>query len=173
MLFNLLHDACDYGFLYFFSCSSCARTRSSCFLSSGVNSAPKSSASNTWRISISDSAPGKGLGQRFTHSIASSFDFTCHSQKPAISSLVSAKGPSITVWLRFGSRAGSIRTTNEAGRNRHAARSFFGPSLTPSLPQRKQCAQPGLAQEQPQPDQHAENDRGEESGFADAHVGGG
>ncbi len=38
-----------------------------------------------------------GLGQRLTHSIASSFDFTCHSQKPAISSFVSAKGPSITV----------------------------------------------------------------------------
>src|SRR3954464_3351068 len=40
-----------------------------------------------------------GLGQRLTHSIASSFDFTCQSQKPAISSLVSAKGPSITVRL--------------------------------------------------------------------------
>ena len=38
-------------------------------------------------------------GQRLTHSIASSFDFTCHIQKPAISSLVSAKGPSITVRL--------------------------------------------------------------------------
>ena len=38
-----------------------------------------------------------GLGQRLTHSIASSFDFTCQSQKPAISSFVSAKGPSITV----------------------------------------------------------------------------
>src|SRR4029077_9933306 len=33
------------------------------------------------------------------HSIASSFDFTCHSQKPAISSFVSAKGPSVTVRL--------------------------------------------------------------------------
>jgi YD repeat-containing protein len=32
-----------------------------------------------------------------THSIASSIDLTCHSQKPAISSLVSVKGPSITV----------------------------------------------------------------------------
>src|SRR5581483_6784900 len=40
-----------------------------------------------------------GLGQRFTHSIASSFDFTCQIQKPAISSLVSANGPSITVRL--------------------------------------------------------------------------
>src|SRR5437870_6061837 len=40
-----------------------------------------------------------GLGQRLTHSIASFFDFTCQSQKPAISSFVSAKGPSITVRL--------------------------------------------------------------------------
>src|SRR6266850_7778206 len=81
---------------YFFFAANCARRRSSCSLSSGVNSAPKSSASNTWRISISDS-PLKGLGQRLTHSIASALDFTCHSQKPAISSFVSAKGPSITV----------------------------------------------------------------------------
>src|SRR5439155_17562275 len=36
-------------------------------------------------------------GARFSHSIASSFDFTCHNQNPAISSLLSAKGPSITV----------------------------------------------------------------------------
>jgi hypothetical protein len=41
------------------------------------------------------------VGQRVSHSMASSFDFTCHSQKPAISSFVSAKGPSITV--RFAS----------------------------------------------------------------------
>ena len=40
---------------------------------------------------------GMGLGQRLTHSIASSFDFTCHIQKPAISSFVSANGPSMTV----------------------------------------------------------------------------
>src|ERR1041384_4203073 len=40
-----------------------------------------------------------GFGQRLTHSIASSFDFTCQIQKPAISSLVSANGPSITVRL--------------------------------------------------------------------------
>src|SRR5262249_28037009 len=33
--------------------STCARRRSSCSLSSGVNAGPKSSASNTWRISIS------------------------------------------------------------------------------------------------------------------------
>ena len=80
----------------YFLLAICARRRSSCFRSSGVSSAPKSSASNTCRISISDS-PGKGLGQRLTQSIASSFDFTCHNQKPAISSLVSVNGPSITV----------------------------------------------------------------------------
>src|SRR5688572_9160037 len=40
-----------------------------------------------------------GLGIFLTHSIASSFDFTWMSQKPAISSFVSAKGPSITVRL--------------------------------------------------------------------------
>jgi hypothetical protein len=34
-----------------------------------------------------------------THSIASSFEFTCQIQKPANSSLVSVKGPSITVRL--------------------------------------------------------------------------
>jgi len=66
---------------------------------SGVNSAPKSSASKTWRISASQSIPGKGFGQRFAHSIASSIDRTCHSQKPAISSFVSANGPSTTVRL--------------------------------------------------------------------------
>src|SRR6185503_9527701 len=83
-----------------------ARRRSSCSRSSGVNSAPKSSASKIGRISISDSWPNFarssgvpvfGFGQRFTHSIASSIDFTFHSQKPAISSLVSANGPSMTV----------------------------------------------------------------------------
>src|SRR5207244_550886 len=42
-------------------------------------------------------SPGIGLGQRLTHSIASSFDFTWISQKPAISSFVSVKGPSVTV----------------------------------------------------------------------------
>ena len=52
----------------------------------------------TWRISISES-PGIGFGQRFTHSIASSFDFTCQSQKPATSSFVSVNGPSTTVRL--------------------------------------------------------------------------
>src|SRR6266852_4405222 len=78
---------------YFFW--ACTRRRSSCSLRSGVSAGPKSHASNTWRISISNSLPW-GLGQRLTHSIATSIDFTCHSQKPAISSFVSANGPSIT-----------------------------------------------------------------------------
>jgi len=71
------------------------RRRCSCSRSSGVSSAPKSSASNTCRISTSAS----WNGARLSHSIASSFDFTCQSQKPATSSLVSANGPSITVRL--------------------------------------------------------------------------
>src|ERR1700730_17082888 len=36
-------------------------------------------------------------GARLSHSTASSMDLTCQSQKPAMSSLVSAKGPSVTV----------------------------------------------------------------------------
>ena len=63
---------------YFFDLS-CDRKRSSCALTCGVNDGPKSSASKTCRISISQSSLC-GLGQRLTHSIASSFDFTCHSQ---------------------------------------------------------------------------------------------
>ena len=55
--------------------AACSRMRSSWSLSSGVSSSPKSAASNTWRISISAS-PSSGLGQRLTHSIASSLDFT-------------------------------------------------------------------------------------------------
>ena len=66
--------------------------------SSGVNSAPKSSASKIGRISMSDSL-SMGFGQRFTHSTASSIERTCQSQYPAMSSFVSAKGPSITVRL--------------------------------------------------------------------------
>ena len=54
-----------------------------------MNSGPKSSVSKIWRISISAS-PCNGLGQRLTHSMASSFDLTCRIQKPAISSLVPA-----------------------------------------------------------------------------------
>jgi hypothetical protein len=60
--------------------STSARKRSSCARSSGVNSLPKSSASKTGRISISDSSPGIGSGQRLTHSTASSIDFTCQIQ---------------------------------------------------------------------------------------------
>ena len=61
-------------------------------------SSPKSSISKTCRISISDSS-SIGFGQRLTHSIASSFDATSNSQKPATSSLVSVNGPSTTVRL--------------------------------------------------------------------------
>src|SRR6266851_2787312 len=86
-----------HGTDYFF-CATCLRCRASCSRSSGVSSGPKSFASNTCRISISDS-PGIGFGQRLTHSTASSIDLTCHSQNPAINSLVSVNGPSIT--LRF------------------------------------------------------------------------
>ena len=60
---------------YFFFANS-ARRCSSWARSSGVNSAPKSSASNTWRISISDSSFSNGFGQRLIHSIASAFDLT-------------------------------------------------------------------------------------------------
>src|SRR5947199_274143 len=72
-----------------------ARNRFSCSLNSGLSASPKSSGSNTWRISTSPS----WNGARFSHSMASLSDFTSHSQKPAISSFVSAKGPSITVRL--------------------------------------------------------------------------
>ena len=82
----------------FLFCSTIARSRSSLSLSSGVNSSPKSSISNTWRISISESLI-IGFGHRLTHSIASSSDLTCHTQKPAISSFDSANGPSTTVRL--------------------------------------------------------------------------
>src|SRR3954462_12815793 len=70
--------------------------RASLALVSGVRLAPKSSASNTCRISTSSPPPN---GARLSHSIASSRDLHCHSQKPAISSLVSANGPSMTVLL--------------------------------------------------------------------------
>src|SRR5436309_2598433 len=86
----------NYFFAALLSCSDWARRRSSCSLSSGVNSGPKSAASNTRRISTSVSSLW-GLGQRFSHSMASSIDLTCHSQKPAINSFVSVNGPSITV----------------------------------------------------------------------------
>ena len=76
--------------------STVARSLSSCSLSSGVM-VSKSEASKTWRISISYSPPGTGSGQRETHSIASSFEFTWKIQNPAISSLSSGNGPSMTV----------------------------------------------------------------------------
>jgi hypothetical protein len=57
---------------------------------------PKSSGSKTSRISTSESRVW-GLGQRLTHPMASSRDLTCQSQKPATSSLVSAKWPSVKV----------------------------------------------------------------------------
>src|SRR5215468_10562676 len=38
-----------------------------------------------------------GIGQRFTQATASSMSLTSQSQKPATSSLVSAKGPSMTM----------------------------------------------------------------------------
>src|SRR5947208_2301054 len=63
----------------------------------GANLALKSPASKCWRISISDSSPGIGLGQRLTQSIASCSDLHFQSQNPATSSFVSVKGPSITV----------------------------------------------------------------------------
>src|SRR5215467_2077031 len=40
----------------YFLADTCARTRSSRSLSSGVNSAPNSSAANTWRTALSQSA---------------------------------------------------------------------------------------------------------------------
>src|SRR5215475_11613246 len=87
-----------YRLFPFASFSVWARMRSSWALSSGVNSAPKSSASNIWRISTSASSLW-GLGQRFNHSIASSIDLHCQIQNPAGNSFVSANGPSITVRL--------------------------------------------------------------------------
>ena len=56
----------------------------------------QSTESKTGRISSSHSSLW-GFGQRLTHSIASSIERTCQSQKPARSSFVSAKGPSMTV----------------------------------------------------------------------------
>src|SRR5712664_1007335 len=83
----------DYGFAAFF----CSSSRSACSRaasSGGKTSAGKSDASYTWRISTS--VPPSN-GARLSHSTASSMDFSCHSQKPPMSSLVSAKGPSIIV----------------------------------------------------------------------------
>src|SRR5712664_4416385 len=83
----------DYGFAAFL-CSSSRNACSRAASSGGRRSAGKSDASNTWRISTS--VPPSN-GARLSHSTASSMDFSCHSQKPPMSSLVSGKGPSITV----------------------------------------------------------------------------
>ena len=54
---------------------------------------------STGRISIS-LGPGIGFGQRFTHSTASAIFLTSQIQKPATSSPVRSKGPSMMVRLR-------------------------------------------------------------------------
>ena len=89
-----LPPAPDGGVQPWISC----RSRSSCSASSGVTASPKSSISYKGRISIS-LGPGMGFGQRLTHSRASAKSCTSHSQNPATSSEVWAKGPSITVRL--------------------------------------------------------------------------
>src|SRR6476620_914885 len=71
-----------------------ARSRSSCSRTSGVSASPKSSAANTWRISISSPLPN---GARCIHWIASSSDLVLLSQKPATSSPESANGPRLTL----------------------------------------------------------------------------
>src|SRR6202789_625743 len=102
------------------------RRLSICSRNSGVSPAPQYSIWNTGRISISDS-PGIGFGQRFNHSTASSMVLTCQIQKPAMSSLVSAKGPSMTVRLGPENRT---RLPWAVGRSPSAARST--PALTRS-----------------------------------------
>src|ERR1700754_293970 len=77
---------------YFFA--ACALRRSSCSRNSGVRASPKSSAENTWRISIS-SPPLNGA--RFIHVIASSSDLVLISQKPAIRSPLNGNGPFVAV----------------------------------------------------------------------------
>src|SRR5437868_1325614 len=73
----------------------CAGSRCSVFPNSAVDSGAQFPPSNIWRISFSPS-PATSMKRRL-HSIASSFDLTSKSAKPAISSLVSVKGPSVTV----------------------------------------------------------------------------
>src|SRR5438094_1117703 len=90
---DIFHSNFLQGYRFAFA-AICTATRSSCSLSSGVNASPTSSASCTWRISISAPSPN---GARLTHSIASSFDFTRQIQKPAIRSLDSWNGPFVTV----------------------------------------------------------------------------
>jgi hypothetical protein len=80
----------NYGFRCFWAR---AHKRASCVRSSGVSSLPKSSASNTGRISATTPS---SKGARFSHSTASSSEFTCQSQKPALISSESSNDPSIT-----------------------------------------------------------------------------
>src|ERR1700722_2394015 len=80
---------------YFFAVI-CSRNLWPCSLNSGVRFSPKSFASYTGRISTS--VPPSN-GARFTHSTASSIERTCQIQYPAINSLVSVNGPSVTVRL--------------------------------------------------------------------------
>ena len=91
--------------------STSARRRSSCSRSSGVNSLPKSSVSNTGRISISDVSPGMGSGHRLTQSTASSIDFSFGSG--GIRSQVAV------------TRLPSGMATNEIASDRHDQRLFF------------------------------------------------
>ena len=125
---------------YFFALT-CARRRSSCSLSSGVSSAPKSSASNTWRISISDSAPGKGLGQRLTHSIASSLTSPETSRIPRSAPLSRRRvRRSRSASFRRTARA---RPSSSAGALRLRAARRLSPALRRSFPiavQSRSCA---------------------------------
>src|SRR5712691_4565102 len=77
----------------FFSCST-----------TSVGALGKSSISKNCRTSTSGSRPAFGSwanGILFAHSMASAFDLTLMIQYPAISSLVSANGPSVTTTLPF------------------------------------------------------------------------
>src|ERR671914_146756 len=75
-----LDRAAYLGWRHYWFASTSWRSCSFFSRSSGVNSSPKSSTSNTGRISTVLSTPSSGFGMRFTHSIASSIDFTCHTQ---------------------------------------------------------------------------------------------
>ena len=61
------------------------------------------------RANVDIAIRSEGLGHFFTHSTASSMDFTSHREKPATTSFVSANGPSITV------RFSRIRLASVAG----------------------------------------------------------
>ena len=107
-----------------------SRSFCSCFLISPVGSlAAKSAVSYTWRSSTSVWSNGA----RFSHSIASSRDFTCHSQKPATSSFVSANGPSITVFLFPSNRTRAPFEETEVEIRQIFEADDFGANLTPEL----------------------------------------